>query len=72
MTDNLVFYPFVIENDSTVINSNQVKPDGNLKKNLIMHVSMRKITEGKEKNNAIDSIFSSKEESVTQLSTLSQ
>jgi hypothetical protein len=32
VTDNLALYPFVIENDSTAINSNQVKLDGNLKK----------------------------------------
>lgn len=38
VTDNLVLYPFVIENDSMVINSNQVKLDGNLKtENFLMH-----------------------------------
>lgn len=38
VTDNLVLYPFVIENDSMDINSNQVKLDGNLKtENFLTH-----------------------------------
>lgn len=66
VTDNLVLYPFVIESGSTAINSNQVKLDGNLKeKNLIMHVSVRKITE--RKRNTRYSTFYSMEESLSQL-----
>lgn len=49
VTDNLVLYPFVIENDSMVINSNQVKLDGNLKtENFLTHAFGQSSVERKE------------------------
>lgn len=69
VTDNLVLYPFVIENDSMAINSNQVKLDSNLKtENFLTHDFGQSSIEGKGKQT---SVFPNMEKSLTQLSTLS-
>lgn len=70
VTDNSVLYPCVIENDSSVINSNQVKLDGNLKRKKFPNACFCEKDYRMEKKPAIDGIFSIIENTPTQLSTL--
>lgn len=50
VADNLVRYPFVIENDSMAINSNQAKLDSNSKpEKFLTHAFGQSSEEGKEK-----------------------